>query len=64
MATPRASAPDFVTLASLHAALDSIIEIEELFGQIRAVPTADRLVALAAELRALVETQLSRGQRR
>jgi hypothetical protein len=38
MATNRAPAPDFVTLASLHAALDGVVEIEALLGLLRLEP--------------------------
>jgi hypothetical protein len=51
MAT-RAMAPDFVTVASLHAALDGIVEIEQLFSRMNvpshALPPLEKL---AAELR-------------
>jgi len=58
MAMTRAPAPDLVTLASLHAALDGIVEIEALFAQIhlplRRLSTGNRLHALANELRTLL----------
>ncbi len=58
MAMTRAPAPDLVTLASLHAALDGIVEIEALFAQIhlplRRLSTAKRLHALTDELRMLL----------
>lgn len=58
MATNRAHAPDLTTLASLHAALDGIVEIEALLAQIylpvRRVTTAKRLNLLANEMRALL----------
>ena len=58
MATTRAPAPDLVTLARLHAALDGVVELEELFEQISPVPAAHRLSELAAELRAQLVTLL------
>jgi len=63
MAMTRALSPDLVTLASLHGALDNILEIEELFAQIGSVPSADRLGALAAELRVML-VALLRADRR
>jgi hypothetical protein len=55
MALTRASAPDLVTLASLHAALDGILEIEALFTQIQlpfpTLAARERLHTLAAEMR-------------
>jgi hypothetical protein len=58
MATNRAHAPDLVTLASLHAALDGIVEIEALFAQIylpvHNVRTANRLSLLTTEMRGLL----------
>ena len=51
-------APNLVTLASLHAALDSILDIEALFSQIhlpvRAATVEKRLNALASEMRKLL----------
>jgi len=58
MAMTHAAAPDLVTLASLHAALDGIVEIEALFTQIHVplsrLTTANRLHSLAAEMRELL----------
>ena len=58
MAMTRAPAPDFVTLASLHAALDGVVELEALFADIhvplRALPAAQRLHVLAGEMRELL----------
>jgi hypothetical protein len=63
MATRNSPVPDFVTLASLHAALDSVLEIEALLSQIhmpeRPVPPARRLTALATEMRELLTNLLS-----
>jgi hypothetical protein len=65
MAIPRAHAPDLVTLASLHAALDGIVEIEALFAQIQlplhTVSSARRLATLATEMRALLVDLLRAG---
>lgn len=59
----RAPMPDVVTLASLHAALDSVFEIESLIGsvpggQLAAIPTR-RLRALASEMRELLRGLLT-----
>ena len=58
MAPNRGANPDFVSLVSLHVALDGIVEIEELFSQLsealRAHPRAKRLDSLAAEMRQLL----------
>jgi hypothetical protein len=58
MSTARATAPDLVTLASLQAALDSVVEIEELFTQvylpIHTASSARRLNLLASEMRSLL----------
>jgi hypothetical protein len=58
MAMTRVHSPDLVTLASLHAALDGIVEIEGLFGQIHlplsALSAAKRLHTLASEMRSLL----------
>jgi len=65
MAMTRAPAPDPVTLASLHAALDGIVEIEALFAQIHVpasrLTSAKRLHALAGELRTLLVDLLRAG---
>lgn len=50
--------PDLVTLANLHAALDSVLEIEVLlehttFPQ-RSIPAGPRLTALASEMRTVL----------
>jgi hypothetical protein len=62
MATIRVPAPALRTLASLHAALDGIVEIEALLAQIH-LPlrglSRDRLRALAGELRTLLVELLS-----
>jgi hypothetical protein len=66
MAMTRAPAPDLVTLASLHAALDGIVEIEALFAQIHlplhTSSAAKRMSALAGELRTLL-VELLRADR-
>jgi hypothetical protein len=58
MAMTRGSSPDPVTLASLHAALDGIVEIEALFDQIRLpigkLQTGMRLQSLATAVRTLL----------
>jgi len=58
MAMTRASAPDLVTLASLHAALDGIVEIEALVAKIHVplsrLTATKRLHALATEIRTLL----------
>lgn len=58
MAMTRAHVPDLVTLASLHAALDGVLEIEALFAQIhlplRRLSAGQRLHTLAGELRTLL----------
>jgi hypothetical protein len=63
MATHKSPDLDFVTLASLHAALDSVLELETLLSQIhmpeRPVPPARRLGALATEMRELLTNLLS-----
>jgi len=62
MATSKA--PDLVTLANLHAALDSVLEIESLLERTqfppRAIPAAPRLNALANEMRTLLVELLHR----
>ena len=63
MATPKAAAPDLVTLANLHAALDSVLEVEVLIERMKlppaGVPAKPRLAALAGEMRALLTQLLS-----
>jgi hypothetical protein len=58
MATTRTPAPDIVTMVSLHAALDGIVEIEALFTQIHVPPSritaARRVQNLANEMRVLL----------
>ena len=58
MATTQSQAPDPVTFASLHAALDGVIEIEALFPQmfvpLRRMAAAKRLRFLAGEMRTLL----------
>ncbi len=58
MATTRAPTPDPATLASLHAALDGVVEIEALFPQmfvpLRRMAAAKRLRFLAREMRTLL----------
>ena len=67
MAVNRASAPDLVTLANLHAALDGVVEIEGRFEAIHlplhASSAAKQLRSLAAEMRTLL-ADLLRPQRR
>jgi hypothetical protein len=58
MATTHAPAPDLLTLANLHAALDRMVEIEALFTNIH-LPlsrstSARRVHLLATELRTLL----------
>lgn len=63
MATPKSVAPDLVTLANLHAALDSMLEVEALIDAMRlpvaGVPAKPRLAALATEMRTLLTQLLS-----
>lgn len=58
MAMTRAPSPDLVTLASLHAALDGIVEIEALVTKIHfpfdTLRAGRRLGALATEMRTLL----------
>ncbi|MDB4954028.1 MAG: hypothetical protein JWO36_1597 [Myxococcales bacterium] len=58
MATRHAPPPDLVTLASLHAALDAIVEVEQLILQMNlrgvAMASATRLVTIVAEIRTLL----------
>jgi len=58
MAMTSAPARDLVSLASLHAALDGIVEIEALFTQIHVplsrLTSANRLHTLATEMRTLL----------
>ena len=66
MASHTAPRPDFVSLAHLHAALDSVLEIERLLDR-ATVPLAsqhraERLEALAAEMREILRSLLSRNQ--
>jgi hypothetical protein len=67
MAMTRAPSPDLVTLASLHAALDGIVEIETLVGQLHlpvdTLRTGKRLHSLVAEMRSLL-VDLLRTERR
>jgi hypothetical protein len=62
MATEKPPPPDLVTLASLHAVLDSVLEIEALIDSTRfpqrAVPPARRLRSLTAEMRELLRDLL------
>jgi hypothetical protein len=58
MAATPTSTSNLVTLARLHAALDSVVEIEQYVAEVR-LPlhkrrTSDRLVALATEMRGLL----------
>ena len=66
-AMTRTPAPDLVTLASLHAALDGIVEIEALFTQIHVPPSeltaARRVQNLANEMRTLLVALLQPGPR-
>lgn len=66
MASHTAPRPDFASLARLHAALDSVLEIESLLAR-AVVPfgsqhRAVRLEALAAEMREILRSLLSRKQ--
>lgn len=58
MAMTRAPSADLVTLASLHAALDGIVEIEALVGQLHlpidTLRTGKRLHSLVAEMRSML----------
>jgi hypothetical protein len=58
MAMTRAPSADLVTLASLHAALDGIVEIEALVGELHlpidTLRTGKRLHSLVAEMRSLL----------
>jgi hypothetical protein len=67
MAMTRAPSPDLVTLASLHAALDGIVEIEALVGQLHlpidTLRTGKRLHLLVTEMRSLL-VDLLRPERR
>ena len=63
MATPKLVAPDLVTLANLHAALDSMLEVEALIDGMKlppaGVPAKPRLAAHANEMRTLLTQLLS-----
>ena len=62
MATAKLPPPDFTTLASLHAALDSVVEIESLIETMRfpdrAIMPARRLRSLTTEMRDLLRDLL------
>ena len=58
MAMTRASAPDPVTLANLHAVLDGVVEIEALVAQLQlpggTLSVRRHLQSLATEMRTLL----------
>jgi hypothetical protein len=60
MAVTHASAPDLVTLTSLHAALDAVLDVEAFMTQAShaSPPAAERVAALAAEMRRILSALL------
>lgn len=60
---------DLVTLARLHAALDSVVETEQLIAAIKEgsgvpSPSVTRLATVVREARELLRTMLSRSEAR
>lgn len=69
MPTNGRAALDFATLARLHAALDSVVETEQVIAAIHETststsPAVARVRALLGEARELLRSQLVRPDRR
>jgi hypothetical protein len=65
----NAAGADMVTLARLHAALDSVVETEQLIVTIRETsttqgPAVTRLVEVVSEARELLRSLLTRPESR
>jgi hypothetical protein len=65
----RSASPgdDMMTLARLHAALDSVVDTEQVMRQIHETsvvpqPTVERVRELVAEARELLRSMLSRSE--
>ena len=66
---PRANPGDMMTLARLHAALDSVVETEQLIAMIKATsvespPALGRVADLVGEARELLRRLLVRPETR